>query len=129
MQHKNARLAEAVATVVASGAHIVCLQEADRHNVTTALAAAGFPYVTSRAFGDGSNAATSGLVFASKFPIVKQGFWKFNASFAGSADALADKGVFGAVVKVCVWRCVLCGSVGCACERLWVCGACVWLCV
>lgn len=100
--------------MVASGAQIVCLQEADRANVTTALAAAGFPYITSKAFGDGSNAATSGLVFASKFPIVKQGFWKFNASFAGSADALADKGVFGAVVKVDG-----CGAVCCVALCVW----------
>lgn len=57
------------------------------------------PYIARQGFNNGPN-RESGLLIASKFPIEQLAFEEFRSSAPGSTDAITDKGVMGALLRV-----------------------------
>ena len=109
-------------------ANIVALQECFQSDATQALVnrfAGRLPHMSRQSFGDGPS-KNSGLFFASQFPIVEERFEEF--SVASGSDALTDKGVYGALVRVRRARMYARARVCvCVCVRVCVC-ACVRVC-
>jgi len=86
--------------VLASGAHIVALQEvftADMADDLQQAFAHALPHMSHRSFGNGPN-SVSGLLLASQFPVLDEAFEEYTHNTGD--DSFVDKGVYSALIQV-----------------------------